>query len=150
MNKNLFECKMINKNRFMLRKLNTNYKGDVYMKIYTKTGDSGKTSLYDGNRVYKDDIRVEAYGDVDELNAFIGDSVNYLKEEDKQVLRSIQRKLFDVGGELATKEEGKFKNTIKEEDVKVLEDIIDEYMSKLEICKLSHYLGLAKLLVNYI
>ena len=100
------------------------------MKIYTKTGDSGKTSLYDGNRVDKDDVRVEAYGTIDELNAFIGDSVNYLKEADKKILRSIQLKLFDVGGELATKEEGKFKNTIKEEDIKILEEIIDKYMAK--------------------
>jgi cob(I)alamin adenosyltransferase len=100
------------------------------MKIYTKTGDSGKTSLYDGNRVDKDDVRVEAYGTIDELNAFLGDSVNYLKEEDKKILRSIQKTLFDVGGELATKEEGKFKNTIKEEDIKNLEDIIDKYMEK--------------------
>lgn len=100
------------------------------MKIYTKTGDGGKTSLYDGNRVDKDDIRVEAYGTVDELNALIGDAANYLKDEDKKVLRSIQRKLFDVGGELATRDIGKFKNTITEDDIKDLENIIDEYMVK--------------------
>ena len=68
------------------------------MKIYTKTGDAGKTSLYDGSRVDKDDIRVEAYGTIDELNSFIGDACNYINENDKKILRSIQRKLFDVGG----------------------------------------------------
>lgn len=100
------------------------------MKIYTKTGDSGKTSLYDGNRVDKDDLRVDAYGTVDELNSFIGDAINYLKDEDKGILRSIQKKLFDVGGELATKEVGKFKSCINEGDVENLEHIIDEYMVK--------------------
>ena len=100
------------------------------MKIYTKTGDSGKTSLYDGSRVDKDDIRVEAYGTIDELNSFIGDACNYINENDKKILRSIQRKLFDVGGELATMDIKKFKNNINEEDVKNLESIIDEYMNK--------------------
>ncbi len=105
------------------------------MKIYTKTGDIGKTSLYDGGRVDKDSIRVEAYGTIDELNAFIGDASNYLKIEDKKILRNIQKKLFDVGGELATKEKEKFKNFIKEEDIKFLEDSIDNYMNKTEEMK---------------
>lgn len=105
------------------------------MKIYTKTGDSGKTSLYDGSRVDKDSIRVEAYGTIDELNAFIGDASNYIKIEDKKVLKIIQKKLFDVGGELATKEDGIFKNSIKEDDIKLLEDNIDNYMDKTEEMK---------------
>lgn len=102
------------------------------MKIYTKTGDKGQTSLFDGTRVDKDDIRVESYGTLDELNSYIGLCTNYAKKEDLEVLRSIQIKLFSVSGELATKEEGKYKNIVKEEDVKNLEEIIDEYIQKID------------------
>ena len=51
------------------------------MKIYTRTGDNGQTSLYDGSRVDKDDIRVESYGTLDELNSYIGLCINYAKNE---------------------------------------------------------------------
>lgn len=73
------------------------------MKIYTKTGDKGKTSLYDGSRVDKDDIRVESYGTLDELNSYIELCTNYAKDEDKKILRSIQIKLFAVSAELANR-----------------------------------------------
>ena len=102
------------------------------MKIYTKTGDKGKTSLYDGNRVDKDDIRVESYGTLDELNSYIGLCTNYAKDEDKEVLRNIQIKLFAVSAELATKEEGKYKTPINEDDIKNLEKIIDFYIEKID------------------
>lgn len=102
------------------------------MKIYTKTGDKGKTSLYDGNRVDKDDIRVESYGTLDELNSYIGLCTNYAKDEDKEVLRNIQIKLFAVSAELATKEEGKYKTPINEDDIKNLEKIIDSYIEKID------------------
>ncbi|MEW9076924.1 cob(I)yrinic acid a,c-diamide adenosyltransferase [Terrisporobacter glycolicus] len=102
------------------------------MKIYTKTGDKGKTSLYDGSRVDKDDIRVESYGALDELNSYIGLCTNYAKDEDKEILRSIQIKLFAVSAELATKEEGKYKAPITDDDVKSLEKIIDYYISKID------------------
>ena len=73
------------------------------MKIYTKSGDKGTTSLIGGNRIEKDNIRVEAYGTIDELNSYIGLCYHYLKEsEDKEILRKIQLKLFDVGAELAS------------------------------------------------
>ena len=63
------------------------------MKIYTKKGDKGQTSLIGGRKIEKDSIRVEAYGTIDELNSYIGLCINYLeKNEDKEVLRKIQRK----------------------------------------------------------
>ncbi len=102
------------------------------MKIYTKTGDKGQTSLYDGSRVDKDDIRVESYGTLDELNSYIGLCSNYAIGEDKVILRDIQIKLFSVAGELATKEEGKYKNVLVEDDIEKLENIIDEYIKKTD------------------
>ncbi len=100
------------------------------MKIYTKTGDKGQTSLYDGARVDKDSIRVESYGTIDELNSYIGVALHYVNEEDKKILSAIQKKLFDVGGELATREDNKFKNNTTEEDVLHLENLIDNYREK--------------------
>lgn len=73
------------------------------MKIYTKTGDAGQTGLFGGGRVYKDDPRVEAYGEVDELNAFLGAAraVEVMPRID-EVLVPIQRDLFSIGALLAT------------------------------------------------
>ncbi len=103
------------------------------MKIYTRTGDKGQTSLYDGNRVFKDDIRVEAYGTIDELNSYIGLCINYIEyEEEKNELRKIQKKLFDIGGELATSDTNKYKNLTSENDVEYLEKLIDTYTKKIE------------------
>jgi len=73
------------------------------MKIYTKTGDSGNTGLIGGTRVPKNDIRIEAYGTVDELNAFIGLLACGIEPgEDKDFLKKIQFLLFAVGSHLAT------------------------------------------------
>jgi cob(I)alamin adenosyltransferase len=69
------------------------------MKIYTKTGDAGMTSLSDGSRVYKSCELLDAYGTVDELNAFIGVLIS---KERVPFLEEIQQKLFVVGGMLAT------------------------------------------------
>ena len=73
------------------------------MKIYTKTGDQGKTSLYGGTRVKKSNLRIDAYGTVDELNSYIGLVKDQLedKEVTKDLLR-IQNKLFALGAMLAT------------------------------------------------
>ena len=79
------------------------------MKIYTKTGDKGLTSLFDGSRVDKDDLRVECYGTLDELSSYIGLCSIYAQDSDKKVLRDIQLKMFSVCAELATREEGKYK-----------------------------------------
>src|SRR5262245_57637884 len=72
------------------------------MRIYTKTGDSGETGLFDGTRVSKADPRVEAYGDVDELNAWLG-VVRAQKVDDQidSLLATIQATLFALGAELA-------------------------------------------------
>ena len=102
------------------------------MKIYTKTGDKGQTSLFDGSRVDKDDLRVECYGTLDELNSYIGLCSVYAKDNDKKVLRDIQLKMFSVSAELATREEGKYNNVVIEEDITNLENLIDEYIAKID------------------
>lgn len=73
------------------------------MKIYTKTGDEGETSLFGGERVQKDHLRLNAYGTLDELNSFIGLAVTEVKSDKvKDVLIDLQNKLFVVGSDLAT------------------------------------------------
>ncbi|MGD9329816.1 MAG: cob(I)yrinic acid a,c-diamide adenosyltransferase [Desulfobacterales bacterium] len=75
------------------------------MKVYTGGGDRGKTSLFSGERISKDDIRVEAYGDVDELNSLLGAVIAVLPVEDGErieELRQIQSDLFRIGACLAT------------------------------------------------
>lgn len=73
------------------------------MKIYTKTGDAGETSLFDGTRVSKDDARVAAYGDVDELQASIGvaQAAGGLADDLSLLITSLQRDLFALGAQLA-------------------------------------------------
>ncbi|WP_129596489.1 cob(I)yrinic acid a,c-diamide adenosyltransferase [Anaerophilus nitritogenes] len=103
------------------------------MKIYTKTGDKGETSLYDNTRVDKDSIRVESYGTIDELNSILGVARNYIKDQKiKDILYGIQRQLFDVAGELATKNREKFPEKIKEEHIEELEKTIDIYVGKMD------------------
>lgn len=72
--------------------------------VYTATGDKGTTSLVGGKRVSKDDVRLEAYGTVDELNAHIGllDNLHNVPSDIKSFLRVIQNKLFNIGAYLAT------------------------------------------------
>lgn len=73
------------------------------MKIYTRTGDSGETSLFAGGRVAKDDARLHAYGTVDELNAILGLVLASNMHPDlAETMRRIQRELFTVGSDLAT------------------------------------------------
>lgn len=74
------------------------------MKIYTKKGDQGETSLFGGKRISKADIRIESYGTVDELNSYIGLLIAYLDESHKQYDRliEIQKRLFTVGSILAS------------------------------------------------
>ena len=76
------------------------------MKIYTKTGDKGTTSLVGGTRVPKTHIRLEAYGTVDELNSNLGLLITYLTDNrDRNFLQHVQDKLFAVGSHLATDQE---------------------------------------------
>lgn len=100
------------------------------MQIYTKTGDKGQTSLYDGTRVDKDSIRVESYGTIDELNSYIGLCMHYINEDGKKVLFNIQRDLFYIGSELATKNTEKLNKVVTDNDIKNLENIIDKYMGE--------------------
>ena len=100
------------------------------MNIYTKTGDKGQTSLYDGSRIDKDSIRVDSYGTIDELNSYIGLCMHYVSEDIKKELFDIQRDLFYIGAELATKNTDKLKKVVIEEDIINLEYIIDKYMEK--------------------
>ena len=99
------------------------------MKIYTKTGDKGQTSLIGGTRVPKHHIRIEAYGTVDELNSWTGllrDMVN--NDHMQKILIEVQDRLFTIGSLLAA-DPGKSKMKLpelKEEDVKLLENEIDE------------------------
>ena len=108
------------------------------MKIYTKTGDTGQTGLFGGGRVPKDDIRVEAYGDVDELNAVLGvaRSVEMMPRID-EVLVPIQRDLFAIGALLATPNRDKMaqhlqKARIDDGRIAELERAIDEGEAELE------------------
>ncbi|MCH4828091.1 MAG: cob(I)yrinic acid a,c-diamide adenosyltransferase [Planococcus sp. (in: firmicutes)] len=102
------------------------------MKIYTKTGDKGQTSLI-GARTDKDAPRVEAYGTIDEVNSFIGKAMTELSPETYadllEDLEAIQNELFDCGGDLAdVRKEPNYKMT--EEPVEVLEKRIDELMEE--------------------
>ena len=108
------------------------------MKIYTKTGDTGLTGLFGGGRVSKDDPRVEAYGDVDELNAQLGvaRAVEVMPRVD-EVLVPIQRDLFSIGALLATPDLEKMhdhlaKAQIDEKRILGLEQEIDACDRELE------------------
>lgn len=73
------------------------------MKIYTRSGDQGQTSLFGGQRVSKANLRVEAYGTVDELNAHIGYAGALIEDSDVEALLArVQGRLFDIGADLAT------------------------------------------------
>lgn len=101
------------------------------MKIYTKTGDAGTTALFGGKRVSKSDLRVDAYGTVDELNSYLG----LLFEED--LILHIQDRLFTLGSMLAT-EPGNTKVKIphlSEDDITTLEKAIDKMEEGLEPMK---------------
>ena len=111
------------------------------MKIYTKTGDSGDTGLFGGGRVPKDDPRVEAYGDVDDLNATLGmaRAVESMPRID-EVLIPVQRDLFSIGALLATPDLDKMHNhlvkaNIDERRIKDLEHAIDDCDKELEPLK---------------
>jgi cob(I)alamin adenosyltransferase len=101
-------------------------------KVYTKSGDSGETSLVDGSRVSKADLRVAAYGDVDELNSLLGVArIDTADEEFDQVLGRIQNELFIVGADLATPA-GTNVPRVGDPLVAGLEQAIDLFNSQLE------------------
>ncbi len=107
------------------------------MKIYTRTGDTGSTGLFGGPRVRKDDIRIEAYGTVDELNAAIGTvrSSGVAESIDLQ-LDQIQHELFSIGAELAAPDPDAFDlRLIGKRHIEQLENWIDQHETTLEPLK---------------
>lgn len=103
------------------------------MKIYTKTGDNGTTSLYDGQRVAKNSLRIEAVGELDELISFIGVARCYCCDiKTAELLKELQLKLFKVGSEIATPDSSTLKSVVSESDWKALETKIDSFSEKLE------------------
>ena len=109
------------------------------MKIYTKTGDDGTTSLIGGTKVLKSDLRIEAYGTVDELNSYLGlcrDLVN--DDHVKALLGSLQDRLFTIGSTLACDPAKDLKMQLPdlhESDIELLEKEIDRMEESLEPLK---------------
>ncbi|KRG11807.1 cob(I)yrinic acid a c-diamide adenosyltransferase [Lederbergia galactosidilytica] len=111
------------------------------MKIYTKTGDKGTTSLVYGTRISKHDIRVDAYGTCDEANSMIGLALSYLLDIEndevnqiKENFHKIQTMLFHVGAELSTPPEKEVAWKVTEKDVlelEKMEKMIDQWEGKI-------------------
>lgn len=103
------------------------------MKIYTKTGDKGKTSLYDGKRITKDSVIFEVIGEIDELTSRIGMLYSLVKDQ-KNIslyLKKIQQILQDINSNIATIDKTKKIPQIKEELIFEIENNIDEMEEKL-------------------
>ncbi len=110
------------------------------MKIYTKTGDKGKTSLFGGQRVNKDDLRVDCYGTVDELNSILGLTIIEVTDREvRELIQNIQNDLFALGGELATPIEKKTtrnsSSDINANQINFLEEKIDHFEEKVQPLK---------------
>lgn len=105
------------------------------LKIYTKTGDKGKTSLIGGTKVAKSNIRIETYGTIDELNSFMGLVGDHCPDDhSKNMVKEIQDRLFTIGAALACDPDKEQKLKIpdlKEDDVTLLEKEIDAMNEKL-------------------
>lgn len=106
-------------------------------KIYTKKGDKGETSLFGGKRLSKHHLRIETYGTVDELNAYVGLVRDCIKEKAlRDLLKRIQDTLFTLGGILASAP-GKKPDSLnlKKEEITILEEAIDQMEDKLPALK---------------
>ena len=105
------------------------------MKIYSRKGDKGDTSLFNGKIVKKHNLRVDAYGTIDELNSFIGLLKDYIEDEKiKDLLNRIQIKLFSIGSFLsAINKEGELSNKVKIKniDIENIESEIDNFNKDL-------------------
>ncbi|WP_158798134.1 cob(I)yrinic acid a,c-diamide adenosyltransferase [Pedobacter sp. L105] len=111
------------------------------MKIYTKTGDRGETSLIGGTRVPKFHLRIECYGTVDELNSYIGlIQCQDIDTHQQQILKEIQDRLFTIGSSLAADpEKSRMKiPDLKAEDIMLLEDEMDRMNEVLP--ELTHFI----------
>lgn len=100
--------------------------GNRLTKIYTRTGDDGTTGMADGSRVAKDDMLVQALGDVDELNSQLAVLACHLPDKFMLSIKIIQNELFNVGAELAMNQA-----MIKQENVDWLEQALDELNNEL-------------------
>jgi cob(I)alamin adenosyltransferase len=106
------------------------------MKIYTGTGDRGKTSLFSGERVSKADAQIDTYGDLDELNSILGGLAAHLAAEEKleTELERIQFILFHAGAWLATRPDSSATDSLQEitaDQIQFLEKAIDRYEKEL-------------------
>ncbi len=113
-------------------------------RVYTRSGDDGKTALVGGDRVDKDQARIAAYGDLDELNSVVGMVRASLAQPPcqaskaaarlDQMLGLVQQELFDLGSELATPPQAEYQGMVKvgEQQVAGLESFIDELQTELE------------------
>ena len=105
------------------------------MAIYTKTGDAGTTSLFDGTRVPKNSLRVDTYGTFDELNAQVSVCEKLVvSPENKYVLHTLQHQLFRLCAEIATphvEQLSESSNLISQQDISKLESMIDDYTKRL-------------------
>jgi cob(I)alamin adenosyltransferase len=99
-------------------------------KIYTKSGDDGTTDLFGGTRVSKADIRVEAYGTIDEANTFIGAAMTQIEDDALSLLLEfVMHKLFNCSSALAHPPDVTSQSTIRKEDLATLEQAIDSFMN---------------------
>lgn len=110
------------------------------MKIYTGTGDKGKTSLFSGERLFKDNVRIEAYGDIDELNSILGALAAHLSDEKEHIaeLRQIQSVLMQLSAWLATNPDSVLIESLAEistEQITCLENAIDRLQKELPVLK---------------
>ncbi len=108
-------------------------------KIYTKQGDTGHTTLFDGTRVPKNDLRMHMLGELDELNSLIGVANSSCRHQVlRMILTTLQHHLFDLGAEIATpKESPAAKNvrTVSDKHVALLEMYIDKFSEQLPMLK---------------
>lgn len=102
------------------------------MSIVTKTGDHGQTSLWSGERVDKDDLRVEAYGTIDELNAHLGVARHLVRPETATHLEAMQNLLFNVAGALASRDKT-FVHPVRQEDLASMEALIEKLEHELKL-----------------
>lgn len=97
------------------------------MKIYTKTGDNGSTSLLGGERTQKSDLRVWTYGTIDEVNSALGLARSSIKDKEiKDIVLRIQKTLFEVGAELSSIGTKNYRKRILKKDIEYLEQTIDK------------------------
>ena len=103
------------------------------MSISTKSGDKGQTGLWSGERVWKDDVRVDAYGTVDELNSHLGEAKHFVKSKEIYgIIEQLQKELFNVAGQLATKDK-EYIESVKQGHVDHLTDLVHRFESQVEL-----------------